>query len=191
MTFLHDHPITFKEPLPACKPCGSTVCYVDDATYSFGSSDPAVLSNTLTTQYNLISKYMVSNKLVINDDKTNLVVMAKKNSEGSRQAVSLQAGEHTIQPLKLLGCQISKDLKWKEHILTNEASVIRQMTSRVNGLCLVSHRATFGTRLMIANGIVISRLCYLFQLWVGCVGYLLNSLQIIMNRAARSVTGYN
>ena len=126
-----------------------------------------------------------------NDDKTNLVVMAKNNSVGSRQAVSLQAGKHTIQSLetvKLLGRHISNDLNWKEHILTNEASDIMWMTNRVNGLCLVSHRATFGT---FANGIVISRLCYLFQLWVGCVGYLLNSLQIIMNRAARSVTGYN
>ena len=44
---------------------------------------------------------------------------------------------------------------------------------------------------MVANGIVISQLCYLIQLWGGSEGYLLNSLQIIMNRAARSVTGYN
>ena len=93
--------------------------------------------------------------------------------------------------MKLLGGHISEDLKWKEHILTNESSVIKQLTSRVNGLCLISTRATFNTRLMVANGIVISRLCYLIQLWGGCEGYLLNSLQIIMNRAARSVTGYN
>ena len=44
---------------------------------------------------------------------------------------------------------------------------------------------------MVANGIVISQLCYLIQLWGGCEGYLLNSLQIILNRAARSVTGHN
>ena len=49
-----------------------------DGTYSFGCSDPAELSNTLTEQYNKISKYMVSNKLVINDDKTHLVVMTKQ-----------------------------------------------------------------------------------------------------------------
>jgi hypothetical protein len=33
---------------------------------------------TITNQYNKISKYMVANKLVINDDKTHLVVMAKQ-----------------------------------------------------------------------------------------------------------------
>ena len=186
----HDHNVSYKDRPAACQACGSTVCYVDDGTYSYGCSE---LSSTLTSQYNTISKYMMSNKLVINDDKTHLVVMAKKGQGAAREAVSLQAGAHIIKPVqtvKLLGGHISEDLKWKEHLLTNEHSVIRQLTSRVNGLCLISPRATFQTRLMVANGIVISQLCYLIQLWGGCEGYLLNTLQVIMNRAARSVTGY-
>ena len=32
---VHDHPVSHKDTLPACK-CGTTVCYVDDGTYSFG-----------------------------------------------------------------------------------------------------------------------------------------------------------
>ena len=189
----HDHNVSYKDRPAACQACGSTVCYVDDGTYSYGCSDPVELSSTLTSQYNTISKYMMSNKLVINDDKTHLVVMARNGQGAAREAVSLQAGAHIIKPVqtvKLLGGHISEDLKWKEHLLTNEHSVIRQLTSRVNGLCLISPRATFQTRLMVANGIVISQLCYLIQLWGGCEGYLLNTLQVIMNRAARSVTGY-
>ena len=72
--------------------------------------------------------------------------------------------------------------------MTNNNSLMKQLTSRVNGLSLLSHRATFKTRLMVANGIVIAQLCYMIQLWGGCEGYLLNSLQIVMNRAARCVT---
>ena len=75
-------------------------------------------------------------------------------------------------------------------MLKNEHSFISQ-SSRVNGLFLISPRATFKTKLMVANGIVISQLCYLIQLWGGSEGYLLNSLQIIKNRAARSMAGYN
>ena len=40
---------------------------------------------------------------------------------------------------------------------------------------------------MIANGVVISRLIYLIQLWGGCQGYLLDLLQTIQNKAARLV----
>ena len=191
---VHHHSVSYKDQQNLCQECGSTVCYVDDGTYSFGCSDPVELSTTLTAQYNKISKYMVANKLVINDDKTHLVVMAKQGQAGARELVTLHAGAHSIQPVrtaKLLGCHIAEDLKWKEHLMTNNESVIRQLTSRVNGLCLLSPRANFKTRLMVANGIVISQLCYLIQLWGGCEGYLLNSLQVIMNRAARCVTRLN
>ena len=68
-------------------------------------------------------------------------------------------------------------------------SLVNQLTSRINGLCLISPRATFQTRLMVANGIVMSKLCYLIQLWGGCEEYLLNALQVLQNRAARAVTG--
>ena len=60
---------------------------------------------------------MVSNKLVINDDKTHLVVMAKKGQGAARETVTLQAGAHNMQPVqtvKLLGGHISEDLKFEE-----------------------------------------------------------------------------
>ena len=41
---------------------------------------------------------------------------------------------------------------------------------------------------MIADGIFMSKLIYLMPLWGGCEKYLLKSLQIIQNKAARTVT---
>ena len=42
---------------------------------------------------------------------------------------------------------------------------------------------------MIANGIVMSKLTYLIQLWGGCSKHLILCLQLLQNRAARIVTG--
>ena len=53
---------------------------------------------------------------------------------------------------------------------------------------LLSGLASFKTRLMVANGIFCSKLIYQICLWGGCEAYLLNSLQIIQNKAARCVT---
>ena len=53
---------------------------------------------------------------------------------------------------------------------------------------MVAARAPFSTRLSVANGIFMSKLCYLIQLWGGADGYLLHALQVIQNRAARAVT---
>ena len=41
---------------------------------------------------------------------------------------------------------------------------------------------------MIANGIVMSKMIYLIQLWGGCSKYLLKCLQLLQNRTARIVT---
>ena len=139
----------------------------------------------------MIADYIAGNKLVINGDKTHLVFMGTKKTAAHRDEVKLEAGPHTIlssSTEKLLGCQISQDLKWNKHILEGEESLVKQITSRINGLCMLSSRASFQTRLMVANGIVVSKLCYLIQLWGGCEDYLLKPLQVLQNRAARLVT---
>ena len=41
---------------------------------------------------------------------------------------------------------------------------------------------------MIANGIFMSHLIYIIQVWAGCSQYLLDTLQILQNKAAREVT---
>ena len=51
---------------------------VDDSTYSLAESDPEALSRGLTAQYEEISKYMAANKLVINADKTHLLVLGTR-----------------------------------------------------------------------------------------------------------------
>ena len=189
---VHNHPVSFSQPAPYCHDCGGTVCYVDDSTFSIGHSDPEVLSSTLTEQYQQISKYMAANKLVINDDKTHLLVMGTKSMSDKRNLVTLQAGDHTITPThkeRLLGCVVSDNMKWRQHVLEDDQSMIRQLTSRINGLSKISTRADMKTRLMVANGIVMSKVCYLIELWGGCEGYLLHSLQVQLNKAARLVTG--
>ena len=180
------------QPAPYCHECGGTVCYVDDSTYSVASADPVALSGALTEQYKVISEYMAANKLVINADKTHLLVLGTRSMAEKRNLVSMQADNHTILPSKqekLLGCIVSDNLKWREHILDNEQSMVRQLTSRVNALSMISSRADFSTKLMLANGIVMSKVCYLIQLWGGCEGYLLHTLQVQLNKAARLVTG--
>ena len=134
---------------------------------------------------------MAANKLVINSDKTHLVVMGTKATAKHRAEVSIQAGQHMIRPTrveKLLGGQVCEDLKWREHILGGDQSLTKQLTSRVNGLQIVASKASLATRLNVANGIFMSKLSYLIQLWGGAEGYLLKALQVIQNKAARAVT---
>ena len=105
------------------------------------------------------------------------------------ESVTLRYDTMGNSPRWLLGGTISEDLKWKEHILGSDQSLVTQLNSRINGLVKVASRAPFATRLMVANGIFISKFIYLIQVWGSCEKYLIKSLQVIQNRAARIVTG--
>ena len=48
--------------------------------------------------------------------------------------------------------------------------------------------ASFKTRKMLANGLYISKLIYLMPVWMGCEDYLINALQVNLNKVARLVT---
>ena len=112
----HNHAVSYQHSQPCRSTCGSTVCYVDDGTYSVGHADASILSQKLSAQYSKIADYMAANNLVINADKTHLVVMGTKSTAAKRKDVSLVAGSHIISPSmteKLLGGHISQDLKWK------------------------------------------------------------------------------
>ena len=80
----------------------------------------------------------------------------------------IEAGSHTIKPTateKLLACHVAQDLKWKEHLLDIKCCLIKQLNQRLNGVLLVSKRASYSTRLMVANGVYLSKLVYLIQVW--------------------------
>ena len=79
-------------------------------------------------------------RLIINADKTHLLVLGTNASVGRRSMVSMQTNEYSIRPSnqeKLLGCIVSDKLKWRQHILENELS------RRVNGLSIITSKADF------------------------------------------------
>ena len=139
---------------------------------------------------------MSRNKLVLNTDKTHLLVMASKASHRAHQnyGITLNTGTEVIKPVeseKLLGAIISNDLEWNLHIkdgTNKESSMIKILTSRTNALSKVCQIAEFKTGKLIANGIFMSNLTCLIQLWSGTSDFLLAFLQIVKNRAARLVT---
>ena len=76
---------------------------------------------------------------------------------------------------------------WKHHILDSDNSLVKSLNKRLGALYKIQNMASFRTRKMIATGIFMSKLIYLMPLWSGCEEYLVNTLQVIQNKAARSV----
>ena len=120
--------------------------------------------------------------------------MGPRKVSRKRDSVSIKAGEFIIKPTeteKLLGCNLHQSMQWNSHIKDHSKSMIRQITTRVNGLRKISQNATFRTRLMIANGAVLSKLVYMITVWGGAQQYLLRALQVQQLAAARVVCGHS
>ena len=178
----------------SCSGCGSLSCYADDTTYSCSDSDPAVLSQKLSAKFTAISEFMLSNKLKLNDDKTHIMVMTTsqaRKKKNPNDMVKLITPTKLIVPSsseKLLGAWIHQDMKWEEYVQDSDDSLIRSLSTRIGALRVIGKVANFKNRKLIANGIFLSKLSYLIALWGGCNLYLLKSLQILQNKAARIVT---
>jgi hypothetical protein len=201
---IHDHeqvadnPLQETEAWPAFHMAdqvnGSICCYADDSTLTITGSDHATLSNKLSTKYNIISEFMINNRLKLNDEKTHLLVMSIGQARVRTQTcnmVELRTATENIKPSrneKLLGCWVQDDFKWYDHLRDGEESLIRSLTTRLSALKKVARISSFKNRKMLANGIFISKLSYLIALWGGCGTGLMRSLQIIQNKVARVVT---
>ena len=151
------------------------------------------MSNVLTYKYNKLAEWMNSNKLVINPDKTHLMVMGSRKHRNMRKDVSILAGNHIIVPTeseKLLGGLLHQELGWGLLIRDHKASLLNQLNSRMYGLRKVCKNASFHTKLMVANGVFMSKMVYLITLWgSGAQQYLLRAVQVQQLAAARVVCG--
>ena len=174
-----------------CAECGGLCCFADDSTFSVSSSDQDILTQKLSDGYSILADYMTNNCLKLNDDKTHLLVMTTRQKQRLlNMEVQINTRAEVIKPIKyekLLGIFIQDDLKWSEYIQNIDKSLIKQLNTRVNALTMISKVASFKTRLMVAIGIFCSKLIFQISLWGGTEEYLLQSLQIIQNKAARRV----
>ena len=170
-------------------------------TYS-SNVRPVQLKNIIDEKYQNLTRYMDNNKLKLNSDKTHLMILTSdiNHRNHDNYGITLNTGNEIILPQEsemLLGGIVSNDLKWKVHILNGikatetssaKKSLISQLTTRLNALRKVSTFSSFKVRKMIGNGIFMSKIVYLIQLWGGCSNFLLKILQKLQNKAARIIT---
>ena len=73
------------------------------------------------------------------------------------------------------------------YIQNNESSLLNSLHTRLNALKQIKKVTTFSRRLAIANGIFNSKVVFLISVWGGTEQYLLDSVQIIINKAMRVI----
>ena len=176
-----------------CQECGGMCCYADDSTYTVAGKTAEELTEKLSHKYSVVADFLTDNMLKVNDDKTHLLIMStrQKRRHVETATTRIHTPSASIIPSsteRLLGAEIHHDLRWRHHILDSENSMVKSLNKRLGAVKKIQKIASFKTRKMIATGIFLSKLIYLMPLWAGCEDYLVRALQVIQNKAARSIT---
>ena len=85
--------------------------FADDISEMATGHSTEVVINSLEDEANLLIKYMKTNKLIMNPQKTQLI-LSHMNGTIEIENVTIESQVNA----KLLGMWISPDMKWKTHI---------------------------------------------------------------------------
>ena len=160
--------------------------YADDSTLTSCGSTAQIISSDLTTNCGSINVWMAQNQMVLNSDKTHLMVLGTSQKTRSMSNTRVSMANTTLTQKsteKLLGCYIDQNLKWKSHICELKS----KLKKRLACLSQLKYISKSSTRKMVANGVFNSVLSYCMPVWGGCDKEDLDSLQILQNRAAQLV----
>ena len=90
--------------------------FADDSTATYSSSNLNTCQTTLKTEFIKVLDWLTANKLIINLNKTNLMVFTNKTR---RADVSIDVNNHNIKEIKeckFLGIMLDNKLNWHSHI---------------------------------------------------------------------------
>ena len=162
--------------------------YADDSQI-YGSCSPENikdLTKTLEMCVSSVKTWMNRNKLVLNGDKTEIVLTGSANAKAkvNQDCICLDNNTVTIsKAAKNLGIVFDCDLSM--------SSAINQLTQKlyfeIHNISKIRHFLSNDIATLLVNTLVLSKLDYCNALFYGAKKELINKLQIAQNSAARLI----
>ena len=169
----------------------SHVSYADDTQLSNHAplSEINPLIKNLENCISEVKGWMSTNKLKLNDDKTEaLLVASPRNSTSDSLPDSISVDGTTIHfssSVRNLGVIFDSTLSMHQHIL----NVCKLAYSELRRISSIRHYLTTDATKVLVCSFVLSRLDYCNGTLSGCPQYLIEKLQKVQNSAARLVLG--
>ena len=164
-------------------------CYADD-TQLYLSMKPDEVDQLSKFKACLkdIKSWMTSNYLLLNSDKTEIIVLGPKHLRDQLIDGNFTLDGITITSratVKNLGVTFDQDMSFQSHI----KQITKIAFFHLRNIAKVRHILSQSDAEKLVHAFVTSRLDYCNSLLSGCPAKSLNSLQLVQNAAARVLTG--
>ena len=106
------------------------------------------LAHHLSSKYNVMSDFLINNRLKLNNENTHIMVMSTSQTRAIKDSslVMIRTPTEVIKPSeteKLLGCCLHQDIKVAEHLPNNEESLLSALNKRIGALKILGRVANF------------------------------------------------
>ena len=165
-----------------------TVNFVDDSNSVITFNDQNQAKTYLESYYKLLHNFYNINKLKINPDKTNLLLIFKDKYRQTLKNFYFMADNYKIyskNTIKILGFYIQSDLKYKTEI----NKLVSTLHNRINTIRQINKYTDFKTRLKFLNANVISKLNYMLPFYSSLTIEQTNKLHKVIMTSARMAIG--
>ena len=162
--------------------------YADDTQLylPINSHSKSTAIETIEQCANDIKSWMSTNKLKLNDDKTE-VILFKPPRSGSCDIDSITIGKTDINKsnvVKNLGVKLDSSLSMEAHV----NNICQSANFQLRNIGKIRHLIDDDTCKLLVNSLITSRLDYCNSLLNGVNNYTIELLQKVQNKAARVIT---
>ena len=164
--------------------------YVDDCQlyFKFSIADSASAVTAVNNDLKSISNWCAQSSLLINPDKTKLVVVGLKQLTKKLPPISLTLLGKTITPVpvaKDLGVFIDQCLTYNVHVTKTASGCMNQLVA----INRIKHLLDKRTLSLLINSFVFTKLFYCSTVWGNTTKANIHKLQLVQNFAARIILG--
>ena len=164
----------------------SVSLYADDTALYFRGDDPHQIENAIQSDLDLIARWLNSNKLFLNVDKTKSMLLSSKQSRFCHVDLQLQVDNKEIEPVssfKYLGVMLDRFMTFHEH----GVYISKKVSQRLHSLSRTRKFMTQDTCLQLYKSLVIPLFDYCDTVYGILPTSDANHLQILQNKACRII----
>ena len=179
--------LMYVNDLPSVTKLCKVVLYADDTALFYAADDLQQIQNSLLSDFLLVSKWMDTNRLVLNVDKTKSMIFGTHQRLRNRNLFlnSNDINIDVVNQFKYLGVVLDQHLNWESHGNMIAESVSR----RLGAIWRIRKFLDQKTCELMVKALVFPLMTYCGVVWMTCSKGMQTKIQRLHSRAAKLVLG--
>ncbi|KAK3105561.1 hypothetical protein FSP39_000518 [Pinctada imbricata] len=178
--------ILFINDLPLQVSNSKTDIFADDTTVHTSGKDIQEIQNNLNIDVESITNWCSQNKMIINTDKSKVMLVASSHKQKSNPNLSIQIHNQLLENVeqeKLLGVFIDKSMTFTQHI----NYICKNVSSKIALLGRIKKFLPIPTRKLYYNSYILPVFDYCITIWGNASKTQLERVFKLQKRAARII----